>query len=119
MLQVVAWLYPSHALNGLAIAAGALAVISEIMMVCSLLFYDNRSKPHGTSPFVLRPLVESTRGQLLWSTFVGLMVVLGYVVTTGHAIIYIYTELMAHLVAHLVCLYVCVCPCLCCGTLSR
>ena len=80
---VFATLYPTLAIEGLAVAAGAAAVLSEITVVTSLFFYRPHGPPASPSPadvvtekHGLRAFLITESGKRWWTSFIGLQVLL-------------------------------------------
>ena len=76
---VFATLYPQIALEGVAVAAGGAAIISEISVVTSLFFYKPsklKALEAVTEKHGLRSFLISESGKAWWRSFIGLQVLL-------------------------------------------
>ena len=90
---VLAVVYPKLVVQGLTVCAGAAAIVSETLMVCSLLTFNRKEKfdlsrgmlpavPFQEEPWTtkektaLRHFLQSAAGRRWWSSFIGLQVIL-------------------------------------------
>ena len=77
----IAYLFPGYTIRGLAISAGAAALLSEISVVASLLLYKPTTAHDSLTPVHrgLTRFIVSETGKGWWKSFIGLQTVLALV----------------------------------------